>query len=251
MLPASFNLGANCHAGRFGTLRATSPEWEEFMKRLLLLLIGFALSSSLFAQTTTYTLVTTTSGTLDFVSPCPGGPCVNYAPGMRVAGQFTTANPLPRNLPSTDLLPLVTSFTLVDGLNTYRNTDPDVRVNDFTAGTDASGNIVPGAIDVQLWQTGSSPHVSGDRFAQWDILGATNTGANNDVCTSVGTSPVGVADTCLSHDPDTGTSLEGGPGTWSFFISAAAVPALTSWPLAVLALLALGIGLRHVRTRPH
>jgi hypothetical protein len=217
------------------------------MKRLLLVLIGIALSSSLSAQTTTYMLVTTTTGTLDFVPPCPGGPCANYTSGMHVAGQFTTASPLPHNLPSTDLLPLVTSFSLGDGLNTYINTNPNVRVAVFTAGTDASGNIVPGAIDVQLWQTGSSPHAPGDRFAQWDILGTTNTGANNDVCTSVGISTVGVPDTCLSHLPDSGTSLEGGPGTWSFFMSAVAVPALTAWSLAILALSSLGIGVGRLR----
>jgi hypothetical protein len=109
------------------------------MNRMLAALAIFA--SAIVAQATTYTgQLYGASPKFDYTS-CAIGPCADYESAMKVTGFFTTATPLPANLPGGSLiLPFVTSFSFSDGVNTYSSGDPNVEAHALFAGTDAAGN---------------------------------------------------------------------------------------------------------------
>lgn len=194
---------------------------------------------------------------IDFGSPCttdPNPPCTNYTVGMRISGSFATEVQLPANLPAdTNISALVTSFNFTDGINTYSSSDPNVRRYRMEAATGSDGNIDPSGTRIQLdlWQSGSLPHIAGDRVGiirfggGWGAL--IETAGNNVSCSFIVTSPAGSADSCNELPPPDGQSSYGyvrgvGRGQWSIAVTPG-VPTLSEWGLILLvALLFFGTG---------
>ncbi len=205
---------------------------------------------------TTYTFTSANyNSTSTFTSPCSAGPCANYTTAMNITGSFTIASPLAANLSDSEIATQVTSYSFSDGINTYSNTNPNVRIFEFLIFTDANGQITGSNIYLELFQTGSSPHSPGDRVALVVIQSAGGGQAdNNTVCVVVGTSPAGVANSCTSSDFDSGESsaISDAAGTWSVATAppVQSVPTLGQWGTISLAALLILFGwLRLVRPR--
>lgn len=202
-------------------------------------LVGIAAVGVLGASASaTYTF---TGSNYSFTRPfttCTAGPCANFTTSMRVGGSFTTASPLAPNLSLQSIASLVVAYSFSDGLSTYTSSDPNARIVGFDVATDATGQISNAALTLELWQTGSSPHQAGDRFAVLAILNSPNVsaGADNAPCSAVGTSPSGAADSCTSVITDAATSIANATpgGTWSIALS---VPALGKGGTIALAVL--------------
>jgi len=180
-------------------------------------------------------------------STCTVGTCASYTTAMRVTGSFTTAGPLAANLTLANIASLVTSYSFNDGVNTIADGDPDARVVRFRVSTNGSAGITAEDIQLQQWETGSSPHAVGDRFDSILLAPAGDTAVNNFSCDVVGTAPSsGVADSCIDPSSDENTSTAGalGAGTWTVLgggVPIAAVPTLSTWAMGLLALLLAGL----------
>lgn len=210
------------------------------LQRSLFMLVAFCFSPGLGAATYAYTGAPYTL-VVNFTSPCGAGPCGDYVVGERVTGQFTTAVPLGSNLVNQNVFPSLTSYSFSDGLVTYSSANPNSRVDNFVVSTDAIGRIVAFDVVVMLWQTGSSPHVAGDRVARFILSspGVDDT-QNNAPCVAVVTAPSGVPDACLFFTPDASTSYGDAIAHGSFSelgTPQAAVPALSGWATILLSLL--------------
>jgi hypothetical protein len=220
---------------------------------LLASLLALFLSSNLWAQATVYSYTGAVfTDFQNFTPPCATGPCANFPAGTRARGQFTTAAPLANNLSHANIFPQVTSYSFTDGLNGYSNTNPNVRVFAFYVSTDASGNMaltVGDGISLQLWQTGASPHVIGNRFALLNIYSSGSGGINNNLCAMVGTSPIGTPDVCTLQTSDASISLGFvvGAGTWSnALVPLAPIPTISDWALVLLSLGLAGLACVHL-----
>lgn len=108
------------------------------MKTLVCILITL-LSTSAFA--TTY----------EFVGATYPAALPPFTTAMRIEGSFTVADPLPVNMPMTNIgpgaaIPLVTSWTFTDGVTTYDETNSSLfggsTNGHFMASTDAAGNVL-------------------------------------------------------------------------------------------------------------
>ena len=173
--------------------------------RLSHLLFAVAsLSSNVWAATYEYTSSGYTTLTNSKV-PCGTGLCANYSLGGAVTGQFTTSSPLAPNLMSENVVPIVTGFLFTDGINSYSSADPNAKVHSFFVNTDTRGNITLAQFAIELWRSGSSPHVAGDRVSV--IQQGNDVVFNNAACRTVSVSPAGVPDTCLEPTIDASTSL--------------------------------------------
>lgn len=223
----------------------------------LLVLAGLGallLSIGASAQTATYRYTGATWLLFTNFTSCGTGPCANYPPGSDATGQFTTATPLPSNMPVTNVLPLMTSFSFSDGVNTYSSADSGARVGDFSVATGPDGDVVfTGSFNIQLerWQSGSSPRAPGDRVASFR-LGLLGGGAlNNSACTSVGTAPNGVTDVCAAQAVDSATSsaLNLAPGIWSRSLAAVPTPTLSGLSIVLLACLTAVLASQALRER--
>jgi hypothetical protein len=158
----------------------------------------------------------------NFAPPCGGGTCSNFAAGGQVTGSFTTAAPLPANLPLGSILPLVTGWMFDNGVVAMFSGTPSVRVLRFEVATDAAGNITQSNVQTMRWTVppGPGPHAPNDR-TDW-IMATTGGGitATNAMCVTVATSPAGVADTCSNffHDPNPPASASSASypsGSWT------------------------------------
>lgn len=233
------------------------------MKRRLFVLaslLGLFLSPNLWAQTTTYTYTgSVRTAFANFTSPCAIAPCANFAPGSKLTGQFTTAAPLASNLAFGNILPQVTSYSFTDGLYTYSSADPNMRAYVFGVSTNASGNLVTVGINLQLWQTGSSPHVAGNRWANAVIGTTQDESFNNQFCTTTGASPVtSVVDACTAGGSDASTS-DGAAlvaGTWVTSsgppppaAAPVATPTLSFWAMVLLSLITVALAFHALRKR--
>jgi hypothetical protein len=78
--------------------------------------------------------------------PLPAG---SFDSSMRVSGEFTLADPLAPGLASTDITPLLTSFSFSNGRTTLTNLDPQLTIAAFSVSTDAFGAINLWAISIQ------------------------------------------------------------------------------------------------------
>ena len=136
---------------------------------------------------------------------CGTGICADYPLGARITGSFTTAEPLPPNLATTEVSGLVTAYSFSDGVSTYANTDANARIGAFGLSTDAGGLPSMQQVQLQLWQAAGPHNAGNDRF---DLLQMTaNAGAGTNVgCSSFGTSQAGAADACVAFLGSTDTS---------------------------------------------
>lgn len=207
------------------------------MKKFLLSLVTLLATASAFAATTyTYTgnAYTTATGT--------------FTTSMKITGSFTTATPLAPNLPLAAITGLVTSYSFSDGVNSYDSSDANSRIMQFQVSTDAAGQVSTddpaGAIVLEVWESGTSPHSPGDLSSTVMIYGASGNGYAFDTlqCTEVGTSPYsGVGDVCFgSVGPGLGSAFSPA-GSWFRQIAATSIPTLSEWGMVILfSLLALG-----------
>ncbi len=214
------------------------------MRRLPLIWAAAFLTSSGWAATYTFTGIDYNI-TTNF-SNCLVGTCTNFAVSMKVSGSITVPVPLGANFAFSDITSQISSYSFSDGVTTYTNTDPNSRVYQFAAGTGANGNINLVNIQLQEWQSGSSPHSSGDRYAFIIIVGGNfNHAVNNDRCTAVGASPAGVPDTCGIQSTDTGTSSAfGSSGSWTVSVP---TPTLGEWETIFLGGLLVTLALLRLR----
>lgn len=187
------------------------------MKTTLLLLAGLSLSPGLWAQSTTYLYTGNSLSVSDFTPPCGTGPCANFPAGAHWSGQLTTSSPLPSSAPMNNIFSMVSSFSFTNGLNFFSSADSNLRVNSIFASTDVAGNIALGDLTVFIWQSGSSPHSSGDRLAFMQI-NLPDLAYNNRACQTVGISYSGVLDSCIlqaASDASTSEGAQNTPGTWT------------------------------------
>ncbi len=210
------------------------------LQRSLFVLAALCFSPSLGATTYVYTGAPYTA-VFNFTSPCAIGPCANYVVGEKVTGQFTTTAPLGSNLANQNVFPSVTSYSFLDGLVTYSSADPNSRVDNLVVSTDAIGGIVAFDVVVMRWQSGSSPHVAGDRLARFFVSSSSvDVTENNAPCAAVVTAPSGVPDACVAFAPDASTSFGDALAHGSFSVLGtplAAIPALSGWATILLSLL--------------
>ncbi|WP_242421499.1 IPTL-CTERM sorting domain-containing protein [Acidovorax sp. Root267] len=200
----------------------------------LLLAAGWA-----HAQATIYSATSTSPYTSksDF-SLCGAGPCQNFTLTMGPSGSFTTSSPLPGGLISANIFPLITAFSLSDGINTYSSADPAVRVVQVLVTTDPSGVVVNTNIFIARWLTGTSPHVVNDRVSRIQIAGGIGSALHNIRCGAVAVAPSGVPDACTASFPDTSASGAGlAAVAWAAAPapSPASIPTLSEWGLILMA----------------
>lgn len=172
---------------------------------------------------------------------CNGGPCQNYTTAMVPSGSFTTAAPLAANLSNAPIAAQITSFSFSDGINTYANTNPNVRLFQATVSTSATGSITSSNIFLELWQTGTAPHAIGDKIGLMQI-GATVDAYNTLNCTSIGTGPTGATDSCVAAPSFIGASYaNAAPWSWALITpstpTATPVPSTSALGLLVLSAL--------------
>lgn len=217
------------------------------MRTLLLASVVIAWAATAHATTYNYTGQSySTAGIFNFTPPCGVGPCANYTGDMRIRGSFSTLTPLPANLPgSTDISALVTAFSFTDGINSYLSTDPNVRIRHFLVATDDRGNIIMDGgktfIDLQLWQSGTAPHVMNDRVATL-VIGGLGDQVTNDAFCNVAPDQ---DDICQQTSLDSDTSEAGGHldfyGVWR--VSSVQAPAVSPRGMLLLFALLLATGL--------
>ncbi len=206
--------------------------------------LAFFSAGNALAQATTYTATATSnySNKVDFTAPCGVGPCQNFTLAMGPSGSFTVSSPLAANLANANVLASVTSFSFNDGLTTYTNTDPNVRVHRIRVTTNAAAAITAVDILIERWESGTSPHAIGDRFS---FIFLPSTARRNAVCSSVGVSPAGVADSCNSENVDASSSQASGATiSWTsaaVATSTASIPTMSEWGLLLMAGL-MGMG---------
>jgi len=227
------------------------------MKRLALgALCALALASTGQAATFTYTGSPFTN-VMPYSGGCPTGVCANFTTSMRVTGSITTSAPLAPNLANQDVTAQVTAYSFSDGVNTFASSDPNVKLYyPFMATTDASGNLTAMGFLVNIWETGTTnSHAGGDRLSNLAVA-ATGAVSYNDIpCATVGVSPTGAADSCTfggAFDNDISYALTMAAGTWASTGNTSAVPTLSQWGTALLALtlsIVAGFGFRAGRQR--
>jgi hypothetical protein len=209
------------------------------MKRALFLAVIAAATSWAGA---TYTFHTSSYSTINNFTTCAVGPCASYTPAESITGSFTLAAPLGPNFSAaTDITNQIIAYSLSDGINTFTNTNTASRIYGFQVGTDGAGNVNVVTINVELWQTGTSPHAIGNRVALIGLNGpSVNQGFNNYSCTAVGPGPNLVPDICQAAVLDPGSSnatanvIIFNPG---FTPTTPATPAATPVPASLLLML--------------
>ena len=92
---------------------------------------------------TTYSYISPNYTAAEITGTGTGTPPV-YTTAMHFSGSFTTASPLPANMPGTDIGPngsnLVQSWSFNDGLHDYSAANSNL-ITEFIVATDAAGNI--------------------------------------------------------------------------------------------------------------
>ena len=190
-----------------------------------------------------------------YVGPNYASASSPYTTAQRVTGQFTTASPLAPNLPQASVLAQVTSYSFSDGVNSYASSDPNARVIEFKVATDAAGAISGWTVELDVWESGTSPHTAGDLVSSMNVIGAGDLVLDSANCSTVGTSVEGIGDSCTSTTGGSVASNLSSPGTWSIVATpvapvAVAVPTLSEWMTLALALLlasVAAVGLRRGR----
>jgi hypothetical protein len=215
------------------------------MKGLLLAGIA-AVGVTVAPASVTYTFA---GSNYNFTRPytsCTAGSCANFTTSMSVAGSVTLSSALAPNLALQSIAPQVIAYSFSDGINTFSNTDPNARLFEFAVATDANGQISNSSVILEVWQSGSSPHQSGDRFGLLEIEGSISAGADNVACSAVGTSVFGAADSCtgLALDPATSIASTTTAGTWAVPLPVPAIGTEATIFLAILLMLSAWLQMR-------
>ena len=219
-------------------------------------------SVSAYAQATRYTVTASNYTTLQPHTVCASGPCQDYAASQSISGWFETAAPLANNLPMGEVSSLVTAFNFSDGINTYSNTDANVRVVSIGAATNASGTFTSTLISLGRWQTGRAPHTATDYASIVHLMSGSGASASHYIqCNPIATSSYsGVADTCygVATPMPAGASLGSSTGPITLSQSAvavvppatpASVPTLSQWGLLITSSVLAMMGALWLRRR--
>lgn len=163
-----------------------------------------------------------------------------YSTSMRVTGTFTTASPLPANMPPTAIGPggknWVTAWSFHDGVNTFTKANSMLLYGApeaFAVGTDAGGNINTAQISFMAPQ---GPHTVGDSmnviYVSDSIVEAVMA-APCDVVTDSTCAAIRVgSNIAVVHPAD---------GTWTIRETAASVAPVPTLNSVFLAALAVGL----------
>lgn len=191
--------------------------------------------------------------TYSFVGDFYTAPQPPFTTAMRVTGIFTTAAPLPPNMPLTAIGPegtnLVTSWDFTDGMTRYRKSDSVVFGENpalsFEITTDANGDIDQYRIALL---SPLPPHTLGQPVNAFLIAGGLSGGvavANFELpCESTTVNNV------CSLTLDDQVVGESG-GIWRTMLPAAPVPTLTPWMvLMLMGLVALVAAYTRASVRP-
>lgn len=207
---------------------------------------------------TTYTFAGANYTSTTNFTTCTNGPCASFTTTMHVSGSFTLSTPLAPNLSFYSPTGQLTSFSFSNGITTFSSSDPNSRLANFLVSTDSAGNITNTILDLDEWQTGSSPHSAGDRTAELSIntYDPLTFGRNNAPCFLVGISPTtSVADSCNSYG-GVGGALDSAEstafvlsGSWSVSSAPtpAGAPALNEWGGIILTGLLIAVAWRSLR----
>ena len=184
--------------------------------------------------------------------------CGQYTLGQQVVtGSFTTAAPLAPNLADADIIPDLAGYSFNGSRFVIDSSSPASRVNTFRVSTDASGAITSVTINLHRWtysaanSPAAGPHVDGDRRNEIYLFpSGASFAAINLFClgAAIGTSADGTGDTCLASGGDSfsssGIAEAGGVWPVAASVAANAVPTLSEWALALLALACAALGMR-------
>ena len=121
-----------------GRLRHNRLPRANLLMAATLVAVMLVLSTVTFADTYTYT------GSPLGQDPSDPTPITGLT---NVSGWFTISGALAPNLADTDITGLITSFSFSDGLQTITQADT-FNAEDFVVNTDASGNIIGWAVDL-------------------------------------------------------------------------------------------------------
>jgi len=217
---------------------------------------AMAFAPSAFAQATTYTLNSATYSTVvnGPATPCDIAPCATFTSAMRLTGSFVTSEPLPPDSPTTNIAPILVSYSFSDGVTTYSSSDPLVRLDTFRTAT-SGGAVSIFRIEMQRWN--QNPHMAGPdsaatRFASIRVqntYGEANYGLK---CNNVGVSNSGVSDYCDSqNDSSDATSAYQETVSNTISVAAAAIPTLSEWAMILLGLTMAGGSALYIQRRRH
>lgn len=216
---------------------------------------------SLALSPTTYAFTSTLYSAVANHTTCAVGACADYLTSMRLAGTVTLVDRLPANASLVDFSGLVSAYGFSDGVHTISDANPNARILMFTAQTDGAGVPSTTQLALEQWQ-GAGPHGTGDRLDLIGVFGGTGGSAvANALCPAAAAqSPLtGAPDVCISPTTSTDSSLAfaSNGGAWSIAGvgpgggqgSAAPVPSLAPWMLAVLSILLVAAGIGTARRR--
>ncbi len=211
------------------------------------LLLAFLALAALPATAATYVL-TVPNYNASYLGPAPSAP---YTTAMKVTGSFTTATPLPANMPLTAIATngsnLVTAWSFNDGVQNFTNANSALYGNyeaSFQVATDAAGQISSYSITLLSPPT---PHFVNQTLANL-VLNDTETLTVADATCTI----VNAIDLCSSINQAAATQSGRypGKGTWTMVAEAAtvaSVPALAPVSLVLLALALGGLAVRRGR----
>lgn len=167
-----------------------------------------------------------------------------YSTSMRVTGTFTTASPLPANMPLTAIGPggsdLVTAWSFNDGVHTFTQANSMVLFGDsmnFAVGTDADGNISTAQIG---FMAPRKPHAKGDlmnAFGFFDTVPVVQAVANTP-CRKVDEASSTCVEILVGENSARANSTV---GTWTIRETAASVAPVPTLNSVFLAALAVGL----------
>lgn len=160
-----------------------------------------------------------------------------YTTSMSVTASITTSALIPPNETGYDIIPLVTNWSMSDGVNTLQN-GPDSYLFALVD-TDSAGHIVGGLIGATYAL--SVPPLVGDTVDEITIRSnpPLNVGADDKVCTADD------GEQCTSYDSSASFGWVEGYGAWSgggiapveLPVSTTPVPTLSIWALITLSML--------------
>lgn len=181
------------------------------------------------------------------------GPTGAYTSSMRVTGSFTTAAPLPANMPLTPIGPgaspvRVTSWSFFDGVRTYTSADSALLYGlpaQFAVATDAAGQIIGHEID--LIQP-PPPHALNQVVASLALNSTRTLVVGDSVCQAVSATPPVIC-TSVRQAGALESAQGAGGGTWTVTADPASVPTLSLAGLAALGAALAGVAVASRRRR--
>lgn len=208
------------------------------MLRLIVVAGSLLLQGVAVAQPTTYSY----TGTNYVTVAAPASPTGTFTTAMRITGSFTTANPLPVNMPFTAIGPAgngsAIAWSFSNGISTFTEANSAELYGEsqyFQVATDSLGNISNYGIGLV---SPLVPHVAGTTIQFVRILAGYQIQALNDATCAAVTASV-CTNLPFAGAGTVSESAESGLFRPNFFpiVPSTPVPTLSQWSLLVLAVL--------------